>query len=759
MRRMIRADRGQAVSASDIGGWTDPVPTTVVGTTEAQRMAQAQAGTRLYYISNSGTDPTSAGTWAGTGVFNSASTAGEVYFWSGTAIVDSQGNTSPSSGAGAGTAYGSDPLHPNSSVKAFQHWSFVGPSRTGTSPGVTDNNGVGNEKFTAASGRVDSPDWWLFKAGDTFDLALDLAATTRTLTSTFGLAVPGGASSGTGIQVMGRYGPLATARPKFTHPPASGLGFLSRDEGGGGIGWKNVLYFGLEFNGHDRATGAAFGVSIFNTQTTGTNIVFEDMHFNGMDSWTFDSNQGAVTLRRCILKDSWRGSGNVTGMHSNDFDNFTLQIEDCLVGRNGFHSDPSTTNPAFDGLSRNFYLAGAINRAASHIKNTVVLYGASGEQFRCGMPCENVFFLGDVDNSVQGGTAIYPDADQLKGLEITSMTGNGTTVTVTTNAVALGYSLLTDFSACGFPKNMYISRASISAFNGAISTASVSVTGAGTFTYSSTASGSPTGAYLSLHNDTLGHVGVPPFKNCVVQTFINPTNLKDAGTSADAGSGYGGGGFSVSMGWTGEEVFGNIVTTSGTMTDLGQTSGAGGFGLGWGSQGKQNIAHYVMTGMDIHDNICFGSTSTIPLSISAGMAAGTAGSASYDSYASLVPVIVGNTLRNHIHVGATGATTAWHTYSQLPGGSATDDSSTTETTGLTRYATKAAALSGQPTWTNTGVCVKTIMQGLTTVTSKDGTDEAYAIWDTMQRGQWRSDMYAKTWVNAFRAGFGQTALP
>ena len=732
------------VAAPDIGGWTTPVPVTATGATTALLMDQAQAGSRLYYVANTGTNPASSTTWAGTGLQGNG--AGEVYFWNGTNIIDSNNQTSP---GGVGTLYGTDPTQPSSSVKAFKNWSWVCPRRTGGVIGSASTE-LCNGLFTSAVGRVASPDMWYFKAGDTFDLKIDLAV----FTADGSLGIPGGADA-THIQVLARYGPLTAARPKFIHPSAN-YGFVYRSPYSGGQLFNNVVFSGIEFNGHDRPgalAGDSFNVQILGTTTADRNILWEDMNFTGGSGFIWQLSSGTMKFRRCLLRDAFHANNHGSGMYLQNTQASILQIDDCLIGRNGFATDPSISNSAFQTLARNLYADQAIDRTNSYIKNTVFLYGASADQIRCGIPLENCFFMGDISNSVQGATYLYDNLAS-NPLKITGITGNGVTTTVTTNATAFGGGFANWNIGTGTP--LCISGSGLAGFD--VTDVAVTVLNTTQFTYPSAGNGTPSQAFVGIHGDSQGHTGVPPAKNCIHQAFINPTNLNDPDTSGNIGNTYGGSGIGFGMGWQTEEAFGLIYTAAGLAP--GTVSAGNPWGFSYGSQGWYNLYHNKLTGFNLHDNIGYGTPTSVPLGIQDGMNAGVAGNPSYDSFVLGVTGVLNNTHQNSKYVAGAGTSVSgFHTYTQYPGGSATDVSNTTETLGLIRYATTAAAKASEVTWLAPDRTWKTYMATLMPVSSKDGTVEAYATWDTMQRGQWRSDMQAKAPVNYVRAGFGLAALP
>jgi hypothetical protein len=168
----------------------------------------AQPGSRIYYISSAqGNDRT-----------------GEIYFWDGSQIIDSSGRPKDANGV----AYGTDPMNPSVAVKPFKRWAYVGPRRDPKRDIGTP--GALGSAFAAFRGGF--PDWWLFHRGETFDLKADLTSfaqeTNPTAVGGGGALTLSGGRSPSERQVMGAYGDVCQARPRFIHPTD---GFVTRFAG------------------------------------------------------------------------------------------------------------------------------------------------------------------------------------------------------------------------------------------------------------------------------------------------------------------------------------------------------------------------------------------------------------------------------------------------------------------------------------------------------------------------------------------------
>ncbi|MEJ1356465.1 MAG: hypothetical protein RPU64_05395 [Candidatus Sedimenticola sp. (ex Thyasira tokunagai)] len=375
-------------------GWSKFTPTTYDTSTYAMNDLK-QPGSRIFYISSS----------------SGKDESGEIYFWNGSQIVDTTGSAT----AASGVAYGSDPMNPSDSIKAFRSWIHVAPRRDGKDIG-TPWSGAGD---IAPGGyrvrtRYGFPDWWLFKRGDMFDIyknSLSFAQKTSPglLDINRGsLAVSGGKSSSK-MQIVGAYGGTDQARPRFINPASE---FVAR--------WdeptpKHIAYLSLHFDGHGERNGN--GISLMYQKADAVNILFEDCWFDGTRGVVIQKSSAKVTLRRCLITDSWRDDGKrVQGVFFSGNRDSQIRIEESVLMRNGFsHGDPKQTgwppsgNQIYDVFNRNLYLSGECNNMQSGVFDSISLIGASGDQIRPGMRIErNFFYQGYLTMGAYGG---YPDKD------------------------------------------------------------------------------------------------------------------------------------------------------------------------------------------------------------------------------------------------------------------------------------------------------------------------------------------------------------
>ena len=373
---------------TDLGGWTIPTPSARDAYVPLRGLQQP--GSRLYYISGTtGSDAT-----------------GDIYFWDGGRIIDSAGKAADSNGR----AYGTDPMNPGASVKAFKRWAYVGPRSNATS----DIGSRGAAGGPTAAFRAGMPDWWLFKRGETFDLGADLLSFAREsnpaeTSVTASLAVPGGRSTSE-RQIVGAYGDVCQPRPRFVHPS---LAFVATYQAPYSPSLKNVAFLSLHFDGHDRAPGTnVVAVQLLGQTAASTDILFEDMWLDASNVSIGTKNAAQITFRRSLITDNFRTDGShVQGIYYDGTREGRLRIEESILLRNGFsHGDPKamawppTGTQIWDLYNRNMYISGETNSMQSGVFDSVSMMGASGDQFRPGARLErNFFYQGYVGMGAHGG--------------------------------------------------------------------------------------------------------------------------------------------------------------------------------------------------------------------------------------------------------------------------------------------------------------------------------------------------------------------
>ena len=165
-----------------------------------------------------------------------------------------------------------------------------------------------------------------------------------------------------------------------------------------------------------------------------TNILFEDIWIDGAQS-NFQKLSASVTIRRSIVTDAFEPNGShVQGIFYSGNRDGILRIEESILMRNGFKSNPKTTAwpPTGDQIwsvySRNLYLSGETRNMDSQFVDSVSLMGASGDQFRPGMKVErNFFYQGYVLMAASGGYDPAPGpTGTVKSNVIQRFKGSGT---------------------------------------------------------------------------------------------------------------------------------------------------------------------------------------------------------------------------------------------------------------------------------------------------------------------------------------------
>jgi hypothetical protein len=362
---------GWVFAYPEITGYTtlSPVPRD----TGVALTSTAQPGSRLHYISNTGQDPSVA----------------QIYYWTGTQIVDSTGSTT----GDGGVPYGTDWRNPTGPIKAFRHMSACYMTRNGLAPGIRTGNGSGGcgvgSLESSGTARFEKPDMWLHKRGDIFDTDADLAdyktfATGFTVTELW-MGMPGGKDA-SNMQVMCDYGPTNLPRPEFRKPknkggaPNNAHPFIS-DAG------KHIRYVGLYWNGRARDADAVAALCIgywSNYTADKINQGFEDCRWDGMGfgdptrAVGRDGGNNQVYFYRCTFTDcfaTWLNTGHLSAMHSAADDPGTVQMIECIIARNGYKGvDPKRIEGGLETPT-------AYNASLAYAVNDIVLY--NGEWYSC----------------------------------------------------------------------------------------------------------------------------------------------------------------------------------------------------------------------------------------------------------------------------------------------------------------------------------------------------------------------------------------
>ena len=364
----------------------------------------------------------------GVEVTNTATARAQLMFWNGANIVDASGFTSP---GGVGTLYGTDPLSPSGTVNTFKRWASVGARSDASDIGsISGSVGAVN---SAPSGwtRAGLADWYLIKRGTTLDLTADRTAW---IAAAGGAQVVGGLNLPRGKSISERvvcaaYGSTAVARPTITKPPTQFLGAFVAS-------LNFALWTGLKLDGNDRTAGVTMAQYLI-ANAADTDVNFEDCWFfrggsnfsvsgthSAPESGGASEMAGGFTFRGNLFTDCWLPSNGANGIFFSGSSTSRLNLYSNIFMRNGFHRDPTQR------------------------------------------------------------TSFVPDGvEVIPGETISTITGNGATVTVVTltpHSLTVGASITVSGATGG-----------TGTFNGTFTCATAS---GSTYTYTATGNGSPTGA-------------------------------------------------------------------------------------------------------------------------------------------------------------------------------------------------------------------------------------------------------------------------
>ena len=377
----------------------------------------------------------------------------EILFWDGTNIINESGSITNAQGE----LYGTDPLEPNeAAITPYRLWPYIAPRRSPTLDIGTPWDGVSiNEQCgggSLGSFRADYPDWYLTKRGSSTDLqatVLEFIHQTdpTVLESPFsGLSIPGSADPAY-PQVFGAYGSLALPRPRYYNYWKTAFvnkGQLPIP--------RNIVYESIHFDGDGRFGAMAFNFLYQNSDSRG--FLVEDCLLDGCKN---SQQQGDlhITFRRTLIVDATDGQG----YFFSGTPDTVWRSEQCIWMRNGFPKDPKLNWPPagsqfYYTKDRNMYISGECNHMQSGIFDSLSLYGASGDQYRCGMRVErNFFYQGYVSLGAKGG---YPDTRGPTGAVLDNVLQNfkGRDTNQNTGQPGWGYSFGSGAYAVDFARNI-----------------------------------------------------------------------------------------------------------------------------------------------------------------------------------------------------------------------------------------------------------------------------------------------------------------
>ena len=293
----------------------------------------------------------------------------EVYWWNGTHIIDSAGNTANADGE----EYGTDPLQPNSdAILAFE---FPNGIRSNSAPDLR----LRSHSFDFNAVAAGYADWFLFRRGETH--------------RTFDADLFGGMNAAHPMVIAG-YGPVGDGRAVFD-PAVSDIEFQgdvrASDDNpfastlqGGNQGMVHMLFFGIEF----RKGPGIEGLSEVDDTAAGepTSMHFEDCRFLNA---TIQGVAKQLTVYRTVSAFSYNAGAHNQGYFTHGYGNSAL-FDEVVFYKNGYKQDPRAYgDPRRDIFSRNVYQGGGAQMG--HVfRNVISADGASGgPQMRLGGLCEN----------------------------------------------------------------------------------------------------------------------------------------------------------------------------------------------------------------------------------------------------------------------------------------------------------------------------------------------------------------------------------
>ncbi len=391
----------------DPGGWTSYTPVATNGTdASSYQNFTTMTGTRIYLHSwPSGNDAT-----------------GKYLLWHPSGyIIDQTGSATDA----FGVAYGTNPLDPKGQVFPYKHLAYTAARLDGSVPGTDALGGakaIASARFYKDVGRVNMPDWWLVKRGEERSLREDylsyLQQTTPGATAPLDgestLSYPGGTAADR-RQILGSWGDTSLPRSIINKFGEQGVVARWSDDPTFYKQFQHFHFVSLELNGHDRThttqDGADF--SLFYNAAATVDIQLEDCLIDGIQgiNWQAGSD-GFLRINRCIGVNTFTKAGaHCAFLHTDNTGAPILQIDDSILLFNGFKNgqDPAILSETLVHtiFDRHLYLTGDLDCINSRIRNTVIMYGGSADQFRAGLNLTSSYLLsGGLTMTANGGNAL-----------------------------------------------------------------------------------------------------------------------------------------------------------------------------------------------------------------------------------------------------------------------------------------------------------------------------------------------------------------
>ena len=320
-----------------------------------------------------------------------------------TVSIDTQGWTTFAHSNGIGVTYycsftdGNDANDGRSSVP---NPSGSGTSGVGEKPaGPVKSSSKANSLMTKGNA-----DWFLLRQNDTW------------VNQGIGGVAGFYGSSATEISVIGSYDP---SQPGVVNPKIPGnsrpsvhvgdlINGLSLTGGGGGLNsGQYCAVVGIDFYAYTRDPGnVAFTGANSSSVGINTNNGFSDFWFLIEDCSIrffadaieiqpgFISTTANLTIRRCVVTDSYHGNTNSSGIFIGNVSGTaeSIIIEDNIIDGNGFNfSIPASVGAGMNIQNHNLYIHGECSSAI--IRNNIISNSASDNQTRSGGSISNNLFV------------------------------------------------------------------------------------------------------------------------------------------------------------------------------------------------------------------------------------------------------------------------------------------------------------------------------------------------------------------------------
>ena len=323
---------------------------------------------------------------------NGNNTLGEVYWWNGSHIVDSNGSfTNPNNGE----LYGTDPLQPNeNAIVEFRDLSDAeNDIRLRTQEGNYDPSYFGLNYSQKREWRISFlsggyQDWFLFKRGQVHNKLTRMA----------------GGKSEEEPMVITAYGNKSDGRAIFN---AS----ISGHNWGGERNWIHIVLTSIEF--HNAQSWLWQHTAKSHSPKGGpVTMYMEDVYFapeSGIRNNHINYPPTKTKFRRSIFAHSWNPGAHVQGYFTSGFRN-RVTFEEVFMYRNGYKQDSlHHIAPRRDIYSRNIYAGGGAQMGHTY-RNMISMDGGSGgPQMRYGGLMEHSLVMEGYFYSSTRSTAVVND--------------------------------------------------------------------------------------------------------------------------------------------------------------------------------------------------------------------------------------------------------------------------------------------------------------------------------------------------------------